>query len=202
MFKKGGVVSLFYIGDNNILKDVRVTNQDFRVYSCLVSYMNKETGICYPRHETISKAIGMSRTAIYRCIKHLAKLGYVTVKRRSSTNEYYLSQQLNLQEIRKKSISSKYGTSDVSNSTDINKTNNIKYSRNRRYNSYQRVRYSPPTANHSKTTIKYNNEQYEYFGEFGEYIEYRNKKGEVIAKHKWKKDEPIKKFNASIREAS
>ena len=196
-------MSLFYIGDNNVLKDVRVTNQDFRVYSCLVSFMNKETGICYPRLGTISKSIGMSRTAIYRCIKHLAKLGYVTVKRRSSTNEYYLSQQLNLQELRKKSIGSKYATSDVSNSTGINKTNNINYNRNRGYNNYQRGKFiSPPTANHSKTTLDYNGDQYEYFGEFGEYIEYRNKKGEVIAKHKWKKNEPIKKFDASVKEAS
>lgn len=157
--------------------------------------MNKETGICYPRHATISKAIGMSRTAIYRCIQHLAKLGYVTVKRRSSTNEYYLSQQLKLQEIRKKSIRSIYATSDVPNSTDINKTNNINYNRNRKYNSYQRARYSPPAANHSKTTIEYEGEQYEYIAEFGNYIEYRNKNGNKVAKHKWK-DEPIKKFDA------
>ena len=193
-------MSLFYISDLAVLKDVRVTNQDFRVYSCLVSFMNKETGICYPRHETISKAIGMSRTAIYRCIKHLAKLGYVTVKRRSSTNEYYLSQQLKLQEIRKKSISSKYATSDVSKTTDINKTNNINYKRFNKYNSYQRARYSPPTANHSKSTIEYQGEQYEYCGEFNNYIEYVNKRGDKVAKHKWK-DEPIKKFDAIERMA-
>ena len=193
-------MSLFFVSDLAVLKDVRVTNQDYRVYSCLVSYMNKETGICYPRHATISKAIGMSRTAIYRCIQHLAKLGYVTVKRRSSTNEYYLSQQLKLQEIRKKSIRSNYATSDVPNSTDINKTNNINYNRNRKYNSYQRARYSPPAANHSKSTIEYQGNQYEYCGEFGNYIEYRDKKGNKVAKHKWK-DEPIKKFDASFKEA-
>ena len=193
-------MSLFFVSDLTVLKDVRVSNSDYRVYSCLVSYMNKETGICYPRHATISKAIGMSRTAIYRCIQHLAKLGYVTVKRRSSTNEYYLSQQLKLQEIRKKSIRSNYATSDVPNSTDINKTNNINYNRNRKYNSYQRARYSPPAANHSKTTIEYEGEQYEYIAEFGNYIEYRNKKGNKVAKHKWK-DEPIKKFDASFKEA-
>lgn len=193
-------MSLFFVSDLAVLKDVRVTNQDYRVYSCLVSYMNKETGICYPRHATISKAIGMSRTAIYRCIQHLAKLGYVTVKRRSSTNEYYLSQQLKLQEIRKKSIRSNYATSDVPNTTDINKTNNINYNRFNKYNSYQRARYSPPTANHSKTTIEYQGEQYEYCGEFGNYIEYRNKSGAKVAKHKWK-DEPIKKFDASLKEA-
>ena len=194
-------MSLFYISDLAVLKDVRVTNQDFRVYSCLVSFMNKETGICYPRHETISKAIGMSRTAIYRCIKHLAKLGYVTVKRRSSTNEYYLSQQLKLQEIRKKSISSKYATSDVSKTTDINKTNNINYKRFNKYNSYQRAKYSPPTANHSQTTIEYEGNKYEYIAEESEWIEYRNKNGDKIAKHKWKVNEPIKKFDASIKEA-
>ena len=195
-------MSLFYVGDVEVLKDVRVTNQDFRVYTCLVSYMNKETGICYPRHATISKAIGMSRTAIYRCILHLAKLGYVTVKRRSSTNEYYLPQQLKLQEIRKNNIRSTFATSDVSNSTDINKTNNINYNRFKKYNSYQRARYSPPTAKHSGTSIEYEGEQYEYCAEYGDSIEYRNKNGDKIAKHKWKKDEPIKKFDAIVKVAS
>ena len=193
-------MSLFFVSDLTVLKDVRVSNSDYRVYSCLVSYMNKETGICYPRHATISKAIGMSRTAIYRSIKHLAKLGYVTVKRRSSTNEYYLSQQLNLQETRKKSIMFHQRASDVSKTTDINKTNNINYKRFNKYNSYQRARYSPPTANHSKSTIEYQGEQYEYCGEFGNHIEYRNKSGAKVAKHKWK-DEPIKKFDAIERMA-
>ena len=195
-------MSLFFVSDLTVLKDVRVSNQDYRVYSCLVSYMNKETGICYPRHATISKAIGMSRTAIYRCILHLAKLGYVTVKRRSSTNEYYLPQQLKLQEIRKNNIRSTFATSDVSNSTDINKTNNINYNRFKKYNSYQRARYSPPTAKHSGTSIEYEGEQYEYCAEFGNYIEYRNKNGDKVAKHKWKKDEPIKKFDAIVKVAS
>tara|TARA_R110001632_G_scaffold186869_1_gene307248 strand:+ start:150 stop:737 length:588 start_codon:yes stop_codon:yes gene_type:complete len=189
-------MSLFFIGDLNILKDKRVSDSDYRVYCCLTSYMNKESGICYPRHATISKAIGKSRTSIYRSILHLAKLGYVTVKRRSSTNEYFLSQQLKLQETRKKNIMFHQRSSDVANSTDINKTNNINYNKFKKYNSYQRARYSPPVANHSKSTIEYQGEQYEYCAEFGDSIEYRNKNGDKIAKHKWKKDEPIKKFDA------
>ena len=176
-------MSLFYVGDVEVLKDVRITNQDFRVYTCLVSYMNKETGICYPRHATISKAIGMSRTAIYRCVLHLAKLGYVTVKRRSSTNEYYLPQQLKLQEVRKNRIRSKYETDNVPNTTDINKTISITNRYKRFNNSYQRARYSPPTAKHSGTTIEYNGEQYTYIAEETEWIEYRNTKGDKIAKH-------------------
>ena len=193
-------MSLFYVGDVEVLKDVRITNQDFRVYTCLVSYMNKETGICYPRHATISKAIGMSRTAIYRCVLHLAKLGYVTVKRRSSTNEYYLPQQLKLQEVRKNRIRSKYETQDVSNSTDINKTISITNRYKRFNNNYQRARYSqPPTAKHSGTSIEYDGEQYTYIAEETEWIEYRNTNGDKIAKHKYKKDEPIKKFNATLK---
>ena len=194
-------MSLFYVGDVEVLKDVRITNQDFRVYTCLVSYMNKETGICYPRHATISKAIGMSRTAIYRCVLHLAKLGYVTVKRRSSTNEYYLPQQLKLQEVRKNRIRSKYETQDVSNSTDINKTISITNRYKRFNNSYQRARYSPPTAKHSGTSIEYDGEQYTYIAEETEWIEYRNTNGDKIAKHKYKKDEPIKKFDATLKVA-
>ena len=195
-------MSLFYVGDVEVLKDVRITNQDFRVYTCLVSYMNKETGICYPRHATISKAIGMSRTAIYRCVLHLAKLGYVTVKRRSSTNEYYLPQQLKLQEVRKNRIRSKYETQDVSNSTDINKTISITNRYKRFNNNYQRARYSqPPTAKHSGTSIEYDGEQYTYIAEETEWIEYRNTNGDKIAKHKYKKDEPIKKFDATLKVA-
>ena len=195
-------MSLFYVGDVEVLKDVRITNQDFRVYTCLVSYMNKETGICYPRHATISKAIGMSRTAIYRCVLHLAKLGYVTVKRRSSTNEYYLPQQLKLQEVRKNRIRSKYETQDVSNSTDINKTISITNRYKRFNNNYQRARYSqPPTAKHSGTSIEYDGEQYTYIAEETEWIEYRNSKGDKVAKHKYKKDEPIKKFDATLKVA-
>ena len=196
-------MSLFFIGDLNILKDKRVSDSDYRVYCCLTSYMNKESGICYPRHATISKAIGKSRTSIYRSILHLAKLGYVTVKRRSSTNEYFLSQQLKLQETRKKNIMFHQRSSDVANSTDINKTNNINYNKFKKYNSYQRARYSPPsTANHSQTIIEYQGDKYECFGEEYPYLHYRNKKGEVIAKHKFKKDDPIKKFDDSIKEAS
>ena len=194
-------MSLFFIGDLNILKDKRVSDSDYRVYCCLTSYMNKESGICYPRHATISKAIGKSRTSIYRSILHLAKLGYVTVKRRSSTNEYFLSQQLKLQETRKKNIMFHQRSSDVANSTDINKTNNINYNKFKKYNSYQRARYSPPTAKHSGTSIEYNGEQYEYIAEYGDSIEYRNKNGDKIAKHKWKKDEPIKKFDAIVKVA-
>ena len=183
-------MSLFFVSDLTVLKDVRVSNSDYRVYSCLVSYMNKETGICYPRHATISKAIGMSRTAIYRSIKHLAKLGYVTVKRRSSTNEYYLSQQLNLQETRKKSIMFHQRASDVSKTTDINKTNNINQYSSRYHNRH--ITRTPQLGN-PINRIYFEGEYYKECGREGNYIEYSNNKGKKIKKHTFKK-EPILKL--------
>ena len=92
-----------------------------------------------------------------------------------------------------------------SDSTDVSQRHLLikpsLYNYNRNVNKYQRGKFiSHPSANHSKTTIEYQGEQYEYCGEFNNYIEYVNKRGDKVAKHKWK-DEPIKKFNASLKEA-
>ena len=79
-----------FLNDRSILFDVRVSNQDFRVYSFLISAMNKETKICSSKQMTISRSIGMSRTAIYRCIKHLKKLKLIDVDRKYNNNNYHI----------------------------------------------------------------------------------------------------------------
>tara|TARA_B100000780_G_C20924857_1_gene368566 strand:+ start:57 stop:356 length:300 start_codon:yes stop_codon:yes gene_type:complete len=79
-----------FLVDRSILFDVRVSNQDFRVYSFFLSAMDKETKICSSKQENISKSIGMSRTAIYRCIKHLKKIKLIDVERKSNTNNYHI----------------------------------------------------------------------------------------------------------------
>jgi hypothetical protein len=159
--------------------------------------MNRHTGSCFPRHATISKAIGLSRSTIYRCTLHLAKLGYVKITRKSSTNEYYLPKQVILENTRKKQIVDNYVSNKsnyVSSLTDINKTNNNYYrgKNNYRYN-YNRASVYTPAA---KQTIEYQGEKYIECGREGHYVEYQNKNGKRIKKHTFKKDEPIKKFNA------
>ena len=194
-------MSYFFVGDLNILKDKRLTPIDRLVYFSLVSFMSSKDGKCYPRYATIKRDLGISKASINRSIKHLAKLKLITVKRLSSTNLYLLTQQAELEKNRLKRLKSQFERSDVSERHLLIKPSLYNYN-TRNVNKYQRARYSPPsTANHSKTTIEYQGEKYEYCGEFGNYIEYRNKKGVVVAKHKWK-DEPIKKFDASIKEAS
>ena len=182
-------MSLFSICDNNALIDKDLSSTEFRVYMCLVRYMNKESGICYPRYRTIQNDLGLSRSVIYRAILNLVKLGYVFKKRRSSTNEYLLTKQKILQQNRLKHIRSIYDTSDVSNMTSINKTNSI----NQYSSRYQKrnINRSPQLANLQSNKLFYKGEYYKECGKEGFYIEYSNKKGKRIKKHTFKKDEGI-----------
>jgi len=195
-------LSYFFVGDLNILKDKRLTPIDRLVYFSLVSFMSSKDGKCYPRYATIKRDLGISKASINRSIKHLAKLKLLTVKRLSSTNLYLLTQQLELEKNRIKRLKSQFDRSDVSQSNLLIKPSLYNYN-TRNVNKYHRGKFiSPPSANHSQTTIEYEGNKYEYFAEESEWIEYRNKKGEVIAKHKWKVNEPIKKFNAIEKVAS
>ena len=189
-------MSYFFVGDLNILKDKRLTPIDRLVYFSLVSFMSSKDGKCYPRYATIKRDLGISKASINRSIKHLAKLKLLTVKRLSSTNLYLLTQQLELEKNRIKRLKSQFDRSDVSQSNLLIKPSLYNYN-TRNVNKYHRGKFiSPPSANHSQTTIEYEGNKYEYFAEESEWIEYRNKKGKVIAKHKWKVNEPIKKFSA------
>ena len=189
-------MSFFFVGDLSVVKDVRLSSNDKIVYFTLVGYMNHKTGKCYPRYSTIKKDTGISRSSIQRATRQLAKLGYLTIKRLASTNLYLLTQQMVLEKTRIDHVKSQADTSEGSQRDLLIKPLYKTSNRYNKFNSYQRARYSPPTAKHSGTTIEYEGEQYEYIAEFGDSIEYRNKNGDKIAKHKWKKDEPIKKFDA------
>ena len=182
-------MSLFSICDNNVLIDKDLSSTEFRVYMCLVRYMNKESGICYPRYRTIQKDLGLSRSVIYRAIVNLAKLGYVTKKRRSSTNEYLLTKQKELQLKRLKHIRTIYDTSNVSKMTSINKTNNI----NQYSSRYQKrhINRTPQLANLQTNKLFYKGEYFKECGREGNYIEYSNNKGKKIKKHTFKKEEVI-----------
>ena len=195
-------MSFFFVGDLSVVKDVRLSSNDKIVYFTLVGYMNHKTGKCYPRYSTIKKDTGISRSSIQRATRQLAKLGYLTIKRLASTNLYLLTQQMVLEKTRIDHVKSQADTSEGSQRDLLIKPLYKTSNRYNKFNSYQRARYSPPTAKHSGTSIEYEGEQYDYVAEYGDSIEYRNKNGDKIAKHKWKKDEPIKKFDAIVKVAS
>jgi predicted transcriptional regulator len=197
-------MSLFFVADNKVLDDDKLTSNDKVIYYKLVSYMNRHTGSCFPRHATISKAIGLSRSTIYRSILHLAKLGYVKVKRKSSTNEYYLPKQVILENARKKLIVDNYvsnRSNNVSPLTDINKTK-YNYYRNKNNRNYYNRSYSDRgVANHTPKTFVYKGETYKNIGEEGHFMEFSGKDGKRIKVHKFKNlieaIKPQKKIDAA-----
>ena len=197
-------MSLFFVADNKVLDDDKLSSNDKVIYYKLVSYMNRHTGSCFPRHATISKAIGLSRSTIYRSVLHLAKLGYVKVKRKSSTNEYYLPKQVILENARKKLIVDNYvsnRSNNVSSLTDINKTTNNYYRNKNNRNFYNRSYSNRGVANHTPKTFVYKGETYNNIGEEGHFMEFSGKDGKKIRKHKFKDIieviKPRKKFDTA-----
>ena len=182
-------MSLFFVGDLNVLKNKKLSPIERSVYFCLVSYMNRETGKCFPRYATITKDLGISRTSIHRAVHRLAKLHLLTIKRLSSTNEYLLTQQKLLEELRIKRVKSKFETSDVPNRDVLVKPSLYNYNtrKSNNSNSYYRKSFSQtPVANHSNLTIKYKGDKYKYIGTEDHWIEFTNKAGKRILKHKFK----------------
>ena len=205
-------MSLYFVGDLNILADKRLSMADKMVYFALVSFMNVKDGKCYPRFATIKKRTGISRSAIQRSIKHLAKLQLITVKRRASTNDYLLTRQKILQETIKKRVKSLLETTENSHRdllikpSYLTNNNRYKYNVNKFYNrKFSRQGVANPSYN---PTFEYEGEKYKLVGTIDHWVEYENKKGERIRKHKWKniveKDEDPrkKKFKAAAEKAA
>jgi len=186
-------MSLFFVGDRNIIFNKKLSAIDKIVYFALVCFMNGKTGKAYPRYSTIRKETGLSRSSIQRAILNLAKQKLITVKRLSSTNLYLLTQQVELEKLRLNRVKSLTGTREVSNRHTLIKPYISNYTKFNNRNTYNRSFSNRGVAKH---TIEYEGETYTECGREGHYVEYRNKKGNLIRKHTFKKDEPIKKFSA------
>ena len=107
-------MSLFFVGDRNIIFNKKLSAIDKIVYFALVCYMGKKDGKAYPRYATLKKETGLSRSSIHRAISNLAKQKLITIKRLSSTNLYLLTQQLELEKLRLNRVKSLTDTREVS----------------------------------------------------------------------------------------
>ena len=177
-------MSLFFVGDLNILADKRLSPIDKLVYFALVSYMKKENGIAFPRFATISKRTGISKASIQRSCTHLAKLQLITKKRLQSTNQYLLSQQLALEKIVKNRQKYHADNSETSQRRVLIKPYNYtKYGNN--YNRYNKSNFLPPST--EQPLLVYNGKKYKESGREGPWIEYYcNEDGSQIRKHSFK----------------
>jgi len=196
-------LSLYFVGDLNILADKRLSGSDKLVYFCLVSFMNVKDGKCYPRYNTIRKRTGLSERTIQRSVKYLAKLQLITIKRQRSTNLYLLTRQKTLQETIKKRVSSQIGFSDKPNWRLLKEPSYLNYNRYKNNNNTFKSKFSSGGfANHSRDKLNYKGEEWNYYAEEGMWVEFKNKTGEMIRKHKFKdiieEEKPSKKkFNAA-----
>jgi len=206
-------MSLYFVGDLNVLADKRLSVIDKLVYFALVSYMDRKDGKCYPRYATIKKRTGISIAAIQRSIQNLAKLKFISKKRLSSTNLYLLSQQKILEDTIKKRVITLTEGRDISHRGVLIKPS---YKTNYRYknnvNNYNRIFSRQGVANPSlDETLVYKGEKYKKSGEEGFWTEYYHK-GRKIRKHKFKntieelfeskQKTSSKKFNAAAEKAA
>tara|TARA_E500000318_G_scaffold106468_1_gene114505 strand:- start:522 stop:1112 length:591 start_codon:yes stop_codon:yes gene_type:complete len=194
-------MSLYFVGDYNVMYNKKLSPIDKLVYYCLVGFMNAKDGKCYPRYATIKERTGISIASIQRSIKHLARHNLITVKRLASTNLYFLGNQKILQETIKKRVITQSEGRDTSQRGILIKPSYI--TNNNRYR--KRSTLSPPATD--KHTLSYQGETFEEVGSEGHWHEFYSKKsGRKIRKHSFKNTiEEVKtsekKFEAAAKRA-
>ena len=194
-------MSLYFVGDYNVMYNKKLSPIDKLVYYCLVGFMNAKDGKCYPRYATIKERTGISIASIQRSIKHLARHNLITVKRLASTNLYFLGNQKILQETIKKRVITQSEGRDTSQRGILIKPSYI--TNNNRYR--KRSTLSPPATD--KHTLSYQGETFEEVGSEGHWHEfYCKKNGKKIKRHSFKNTiEEVKtsekKFEAAAKRA-
>ncbi|QDD87466.1 helix-turn-helix domain-containing protein [Bacillus cereus] len=87
----------FFMIDNEIVDDARLSHKEMAVYMVLCRYLNQETGSCFPSLSTIGKKVGMSKNTIIKSLNLLIECGYVFKEKRNGedgghvSNVYYLN---------------------------------------------------------------------------------------------------------------
>ncbi|PEC10525.1 DNA replication protein [Bacillus toyonensis] len=87
----------FFMIDNEIVDDARLSHKEMPVYMVLCRHLNQETGSYFPSLPTIGKKVGMSKNTVIKVLNALIEMGYVTKEKRSSkekdgmSNVYYVN---------------------------------------------------------------------------------------------------------------
>ncbi|MDA1636496.1 DnaD domain protein [Bacillus cereus] len=125
----------FFMIDNEIVDDARLSHKEMAVYMVLCRHLNQETGSCFPSLPTIGKKVGMSKNTVIKSLNALIEIGYVTKEKRSSkeqgdmSNVYYVNDVHDLnggvhQMNRGGSRDERGGVHEVNpNNTNLNNTN-------------------------------------------------------------------------------
>ena len=75
-----------------LITDTKITSNEFRVYTYLMSRFNESKNCAYPSTDVIAARIGISVRTVISCIKNLVKLGYMKITKKKGIygnyNEY------------------------------------------------------------------------------------------------------------------
>ncbi|HDR8448219.1 TPA: helix-turn-helix domain-containing protein [Bacillus cereus] len=91
MMLKDERIRSFFILDNEVVDDERLTHKEMAVYIMLCRHVNKETGACFPSLSTIGKKVGMSKNTVIKSLNILIEMGYVTKEKRASKEQGNMS---------------------------------------------------------------------------------------------------------------
>lgn len=87
----------FFMIDNEIVDDTRLSHKEMAIYMVLCRHLNQETGSCFPSLSTIGKKVGMSKNTIIKSLNLLIECGYVFKEKRNgedgghASNVYYIN---------------------------------------------------------------------------------------------------------------
>lgn len=109
--------------ENDIIKDTRITDSEFRTYLVLRSYKYGELGEVYPSQKRIGIDRGLTSRSVIKHLQSLASKGYISYSRRgyNLTNLYEFTGEEIFTSVVKKASSS-HRTNLHSNNTELNNT--------------------------------------------------------------------------------
>lgn len=76
----------------DLITDTKITSNEFRIYTYLMSRFNENKNCAYPSIDVIAAKVGLSTRTVISCIKNLVKLGYMKITKKKGIwgnyNEY------------------------------------------------------------------------------------------------------------------
>lgn len=80
--EKAAVLSPFIVLDKSFIDDSRLTLHDLAVYMALKYFMKQDTRECWPSAESLAEKSRVGRVSVFKSLKHLEELKYITKERR------------------------------------------------------------------------------------------------------------------------
>lgn len=75
--------------DYELITDTKITSNEFRIYTYLLSRYNKEVEGAFPSYETIATKLNIGIATVKRSVKNLVSYGYMVIEKAKSVKGNY-----------------------------------------------------------------------------------------------------------------